>query len=315
MDDIECMVVGCRREARRVVSLDLAPVVGPVPAWEPGAHIDIVLPSGRTRQYSLCPPLREGTLRISVLWQADGSGGSEEIHQTQLVGRTVTIRGPRNHFELIPSDDFIFIAGGIGITPILSMIEAAERRGARWHLLYGGQSRETMAFLPWLAGHDPANISLVPQDEIGLPDLGAVLGSMSETTAVYCCGPEGLVRAASDHCAAKGRGDQFHFERFDASSNAAFPLPGSKPFHVRLEKSGIDLDVPADRTLLDVILDVRPDTPHGCLQGYCGACETVVLDGMIEHHDEILSEDERRANRTMMPCVSRACGARITLDI
>lgn len=314
-DTLECMIVGCRREARKVVSLDLAPIDSPVPMWEAGAHIDIILPSGKIRQYSLCPPVTDGTLRISVLWQPDGTGGSEEVHQTQLVGRTVGIRGPRNHFPLTEAGDFIFIAGGIGITPILSMIEVAESRGAAWHLLYGGQSRETMAFLPKISSYDPDRITLAPQDEVGLPDLASVLDRMDDRTSVYCCGPEGLIRAVSDLCAARGRESQLHVERFGGSSGAPFLSPDSKPFRVRLERAGIELDVPADRTLLDVILDVLPETPHGCLKGYCGACETTVLDGEVEHNDEILSEEERRESKTMMPCVSRGCGSRLTLDL
>jgi ferredoxin-NADP reductase len=324
-----------RYEADGVVSLQLRAEDGsPVPRWTPGAHIDLVLPSGLVRQYSLCgDPEDRSSLTVAVLLERDGRGGSREIHETQLVGRTVGVRGPRNHFRLREADEYLLVAGGIGITPLLAMARHLDAGGAAWRLVYGGRSRASMAFLDELAAYRGA-VTVVPQDEAGFPDLDAILDATSPGTEVYCCGPEGLLRAVESAGAA--RGVPVHVERFGAATPAAAPLaaalspapvtaspsaptppgPGvDGTFEVELRRSGITVDVEPDRTILEVVRKHLPEVVSSCEEGFCGACETRVVEGVPDHRDQVLDPVEREANETMMICVGRSCTPRLVLDL
>jgi ferredoxin-NADP reductase len=285
--------------------------------WTPGAHLEIQLPSGLIRHYSLCgSPHDRDRYEIAVGLQPDSRGGSREVHTTQLVGRTLTARGPKNNFELIDADDYLFFAGGIGITPILPMIRAVAARDCRWRLIYGGRTRATMAFVRELQSFGPENLTIVPQDAAGLIDVAAELRAASPDTAIYCCGPEGLLDAVQRAALGAGLSGP-HFERFDLKPLAADAAVATvdTAFEVELRKTGVTLSVPAGRSLLDVVLDVVPNYPYSCEEGYCGTCETAVLDGAPDHRDTLLSEDERRAGKTMMICVGRARSERLVLDI
>ena len=274
-----------------------------LPAWTPGAHIDLILGDDLTRQYSLCnSPSKPGVWRVGVLCAPDSRGGSERVHAALTSGSMVRVRGPRNHFPLVTSARYLFIAGGIGITPILPMIAEAEAAGADWRLLYGGRERASMAFVDELA-HYGDRVTIVPQDEMGMLDLESVLGTPQPDTLVYCCGPEGLLGAVEKFCENWPPG-ALHLERFSAKPQE--PPPRRTPsFELVLERSGLTLQVPPDKSVLEVIRGAGVSVLASCLEGVCGTCETEVVDGDVDHRDSILNEEEREANEYMMVCVSR----------
>lgn len=298
------------READNVLSLRLDSTDGaPLPSWEPGAHIELVLPSGRRRQYSLCgDPNDTRSYRIAVLQVPAGRGGSVEVHTGVRVGQLLTVHGPRNYFPLVPSPAYLFIAGGIGITAVLAMAARVAAAGGEWNLVYTGRRRASMAFLDEVQAVDPDRVDLVPKDERGRPDLDAIIGAAAPGTAVYCCGPDRLLHAVSQRVVA--RPDlTLHSERFTST-----PVSGGVAFQVELRRTGRVIDVPADRTVLHAIRDVLPAVPYGCEQGVCGGCRTTVLAGEPEHRDELLSSADR-ATGTMLICVSRARSERLVLDL
>ncbi|MBG0562236.1 PDR/VanB family oxidoreductase [Actinoplanes aureus] len=293
--------------AEGVVVLDLAdPSGAELPRWAPGAHVDLCLPGGAVRQYSLCgDPGDRRRWRIGVLREPDGRGGSAQVHAALHEGVEVEARGPRNHFALVPARRYVFIAGGIGITPILPMITAA---GADWELHYGGRSRRSMAFLDVL-GADP-RVTLYPRDEVGRPDLDRILGTPRADTAVYCCGPEPLLAAVEQRCASWPAG-ALHVERF-APREVGGPAGA---FEVELAVSGLTVTVPADKSVLRVVEEAGIGVLSSCREGTCGTCETPVLAGVVDHRDSLLTPPERAANDTMFICVSRAAGPRLVLEL
>ncbi|MER5220168.1 PDR/VanB family oxidoreductase [Streptomyces flaveus] len=312
--DEETLVVATRTHvADGVVSLTLRRPDGrPLPSWTPGAHIDLLLDGGLIRQYSLCgDPAEPDAWRIAVLHEPQGRGGSAYVHDHLPQGTAVRIRGPRNNFPLRPAPRHLFIAGGVGITPILPMVEAAEAAGADWRLLYGGRTRTSMAFLDRLTPYGD-RVLVRPQDEYGLLDLGAFLGSPEEGTLVHACGPEPLLRAAQEQCA-DWPGGTLGVERF-APVQAAEARPAAA-FEVVLARAGLTLTVPPDRSVLESLEEAGVDVDFSCREGTCGTCETDVLDGTPDHRDSLLSEEERATGDTMLICVSRSCGPRLVLDL
>ena len=302
-----------QQAADGVVALTLRQVADePLPRWTPGAHVDLILDGVPTRQYSLCgDPADHHLWRLGVLRDADGGGGSRFVHDQLRAGHTVRVRGPRNNFALASSPRYLFIAGGIGITPILPMIAAAEQAGADWQLLYGGRQRASMAFLGELAGYGD-RVTVAPQDETGLLDLDSLLGAPQPGTLVYCCGPEPLLAAVEERCRV-WPARSLHVERFSARPLTA-PVR-SQAFEVELTRSELTLTIPPDRSILDVVEEAGVGVLSSCAEGTCGTCETAVLDGLPDHRDSVLTEEERQANRCMMICVSRSCTARIVLDL
>ncbi|MCW2899356.1 MAG: ophA1 5 [Streptosporangiaceae bacterium] len=318
-DARELLVRGTTWEADGVLSLRLVELNGgELPAWEPGAHIDLVLPSGLVRQYSLCGrPADHGCYTVAVLREPTGRGGSRELHETVLAGKTISVRGPRNRFPLVESVQYLFVAGGIGITPILPMVREVNARGADWHLVYGGRSRSSMAFVEELAELGKDRVEIVPQDERGVLDLDAVLAQAGPGTAVYCCGPEGLLAAVEQRCASGPM--SLHTERFGSAGTAGTDEPvganETTTFEVELRRSGCVVVVSPGRTILDAVREVVPEAVSSCEEGFCGTCETRVLEGVPEHHDTILTEKERQAGKTMMICVGRSKTPRLVLDM
>ncbi|GGL16283.1 PDR/VanB family oxidoreductase [Nocardia jinanensis] len=311
---IEVTVRQATLEADGVISLEMVPDSGLLPAWEPGSHLDIMLPSGLIRQYSLCsPPGDPSYYRIAVLRENDGRGGSAELHDTMLVGRKVGIRGPRNHFPLEPSPRYLFIAGGIGITPMLAMVIRAEREKSPYELVYVGRDLESMAFRRKLA--TGPHVKVLVSAETGRPDLAELVGSVTEETLIYACGPAGLLADLEKACEQAGRAGQLRLERFEANGAAAAEAAAGDSFEVELKRSGTVLTVGPDDLMLDVIRDSCPDLMTSCEEGFCGTCETKVLDGEPEHHDTILSEKERSTGKTMMVCVGRSKSPRLVLDL
>ncbi|MGC0419563.1 PDR/VanB family oxidoreductase [Embleya sp. AB8] len=300
-------------EAEDVVSLRLtAPAGGRLPGWQPGAHLLVVLPSGRQRHYSLCgDPTDRYTYRIAIRRLAAGGGGSVEIHDALPVGTTLRTAGPRNAFPFAAEPAVLFLAGGIGITPILPMVRQAARLGLDWRLIHLGRTRASLPFGDELAelGTRGGRFTVRADDEEGPPDCAELLRHAPAGGTVYCCGPAPMlagVRAALDPSPARG----LHFERF-----APAPVVDGRAFGLRLRRSGLDLAVPADRPALDVLRDARPDTAYSCRQGFCGVCRVKVLAGEVEHRDLRLTADERAAG-AMLVCVSRAAeGTRLELDL
>lgn len=311
--EADVVVESREQTAENVVTLTLREVGDhPLPRWEPGAHIDLLLPDGLHRQYSLCgDPADHHRWRIGVLREQAGRGGSAFVHDQLRAGAPVRIRGPRNHFPIVAAPRYLFIAGGIGITPILPMIAAAEAAGAGWELVYGGRSRASMAFLDDLA-HYGDRVTIRPQDETGLLDLNTLLGTPRPGTLVYCCGPEPLLRAVEARCAGWSKGS-LHVERFTAKPLTEPVRRGA--FEVVLRQSDLTLTVPPDRSVLDVVEDAGVGVLSSCSEGTCGTCETPVLDGEPDHRDSVLTEDEHAANDCMMICVSRSRSARLVLDL
>lgn len=294
--------------ADEVVALTLAdPAGAALPAWEPGAHIDVDLGAGLVRQYSLCG--EAGRWRIAVLRDAAGRGGSVRIHEEVRPGDLLPVRGPRNHFPLVDAGRYVFVAGGIGITPILAMVRAVAAAGRPWTLLYGGRRRSSMAFLDELAGIPGGEVVVVPQDECGLPDLGARLASPVPDAVVYCCGPGGMLAAVERACAAWPVGT-LHRERF-----AAEPRQAAGGFEVLLRRSGRRIAVGEHEPLLDALEAAGLDVDNSCRAGICGTCEITVLDGEPDHHDDVLTDEERRRGDVMLPCVSRCRGPLLVLDL
>ncbi len=309
------LVVDAREEAAEgVVALTLRhPAGGPLPVWEPGAHLDLLLDGGLTRQYSLCgDPADRSAWRIGVLREPAGRGGSAYVHDTLVTGTAVRVRGPRNSFPFRPAARYRFVAGGIGITPILPMVAAAQAAGAEWTLLYGGRTRASMAFTGELARYGE-RVTLAPQDETGLLDLETYLGTPDAETLVYCCGPEPLLDAVERRCGDSWPAGALRVERFRPREADPDAVDGA--FEVVLKRSGRTLTVPPDASILQTLQAAGLDPLYSCGEGTCGTCETDVVEGEPDHRDSLLTEEERAAGETMMICVSRCRGDRLVLDL
>jgi ferredoxin-NADP reductase len=304
------LVVGRRESAADgVLALTLRHPLGePMPVWEPGAHVDVLLEPGLERQYSLCgDPADRSAWRIAVLRESAGRGGSAHVHEQLREGARVRVRGPRNNFALEPAPRYRFVAGGIGITPILPMLSAAEAAGAEWTLLYGGRTRASMAFGEEL-GRYGDRVTIAPEDETGLLDLPSVLDDVPEGTLVYCCGPGPLLDAVEARCPP----GVLRVERFQPKQQESGE---HTEFEVELARSGRTLTVAPDVSVLDAVRAAGVEVLYSCTEGTCGTCETDVLDGEPDHRDSVLTEDERAAGETMLICVSRCRGKRLVLDL
>ncbi|MDT7844813.1 PDR/VanB family oxidoreductase [Streptomyces justiciae] len=265
-----------------------------LPRWEPGAHLDLVLPSGLVRQYSLCgDPADTSSYTVATRLVEDGRGGSREVHEQLAEGMEIEVRGPRNRFPLVEAESYVFVAGGIGITPVLPMLRALPE-GADWRLLYCGRSRESMPFVAELEKLDRVTVVT------GVPDLDAL--EVPEGAAVYCCGPEGLMAAVEE------RYPQVYLERFTPRAAA----PGGA-FELELRRTGRTLTVPAESSVLAAVRAELPDTLYSCEQGFCGTCQQRVLEGEVDHRDELPTDAER--DDSMLICVSRARSERLVLDM
>jgi ferredoxin-NADP reductase len=309
-------VAGRREIAADVVEVTLADPSGETLApWSAGAHIDLELPSGLIRQYSLCGhPGDTDSYTVAVLREQDGRGGSVEVHDALIRGSSVSIRGPRNHFQLQPASNYLLLAGGIGITPILAMTRQAAVAGIPWTLMYGGRSRSTMAYLPELSAIPHGDVIVIPQDEHGIPDFASALRELAPGAAVYACGPEPMLRAVEELSNDLLEPGTLHLERFAAKDGEHVDTAGAE-FEVELAKSGTTLEVAPNARLIDVVRTVVPNVPFSCEEGYCGSCETRVLCGLPDHRDQVLSDEEREANDTMMICVGRSLSPKIVLDL
>ena len=300
-----------------VVALDLVDPQGDeLPAWEPGAHVDLLLDEGLVRQYSLCGDPRDAkTWRVGVLLDPASRGGSRHVHERLVEGGGVRVRGPRNHFALVDSPRYLFIAGGIGITPIIAMIESAQQAGSDWTLIYLGRSRTTMAFADALADSYGDRVTLWPNDQKGQFDLASALNEPSDQTLVYCCGPEPLLAAMEQHCAHWPEGS-LHIERFAAKAPSAESTEGAlDSFQVVCQRSGVTVEVSEDVPILDALEDADIPIMSSCLEGICGTCVATVLEGTPDHRDSMLTEAERASGNKIITCVSRSRSEKLVLDL
>jgi ferredoxin-NADP reductase len=299
-------------EAPGVLSLELAaPDNGPLPRFEPGAHIDLTLPNGTLRQYSLCGDPNDASHYRLGIRAVTGGLSSSFIHRTLRPGELLSVSTPRNNFSLVDAPRYVFVAGGIGITPLIPMMRQASANKRPWTLLYCNRRSEDAPFLAEIRTLG-GEISLHASEAGTRLDVAQRLGTVQKDTAVYCCGPERLMTAVEEATKAWPEGS-VHFEWFTPRSRPADETSGS--FEVVCERSGLTLMVPPDKSIMAVLSEAGIEVPRSCEQGICGTCETRIISGEADHRDSILSSSERAANQSMMICVSRAKGARLVLDI
>ncbi|MDH6593648.1 cytochrome P450/ferredoxin-NADP reductase [Variovorax sp. TBS-050B] len=300
-----------------IVKLRLASPDGkPLPRWTPGSHIDVECGSPeRSRQYSLCgDPDEAGVFEIAVLHEAEGRGGSNWVHTQVKAGDRLRIRGPRNHFRLDESaKKAIFIAGGIGITPVSAMARRAKALGMDYELHYSGRSRARMAFLDELAALHGERLHVHAGDEGRRCDLRALLAQPVAGAQVYACGPLRMLEALEDCCAGWPEGS-LRVEHFE-STLATLDPSKERAFEVELKDSGLVIAVAPDQTLLSALRAANVDVQSDCEEGLCGSCEVRVLAGRVDHRDVVLTRTEREANTKMMACCSRACDGRLVLEL
>ena len=282
---------------------------GVLPKWKAGAHIDVTLTDANgeslVRQYSLSSdPADSSRYRIGILREDDGRGGSKLAHEQLHPGADVTVSWPRNNFRLSGAKRYLFIAGGIGVTPMLAMIREANAMGAEWELHYAGRARETMAFLDELAEYGD-RVKLYPSGEGQRLSLPKLLENAQDDCLVYVCGPESLMDAA-EQAMGEWPDDALRLERF--SPKTIERTEPDIPFEVRFEASQVSVEVDADQTILEAAAEAGLPVLSSCEEGTCGTCETRVVSGEVDHRDSILSKSEQAANETMMICVSRAQG-------
>ena len=317
-DTMQVRVRSVTWEAQGVLALELVAVDGRnLPPFTAGAHVDLFLPSGLVRSYSICNDQDEQhRYVIGVNRDANSRGGSRYLHEVLRAGDTLTVSHPRNNFPLNEdAADSLLISGGIGITPLLAMVRRLEKLGRAWRLYYCSRTRKSAAFLGELralSGEHPDRITYNYDGDRGgkLLNLAAVISSAGPDTHLYCCGPLPMLEAF-EQAASLRPPSTVHVEYFAAKESPS--LEGG--FEVELAKSGRTVNVPAGKSILDTLLDVGIQVPYSCMEGVCGSCETRVLAGLPDHRDLILGTEEKAANKTMMICCSGSKGSRLVLDL
>ncbi|GAB3200224.1 PDR/VanB family oxidoreductase [Nocardioides hungaricus] len=288
-----------------------------LPPWEPGAHVDVVLPDGTVRQFSLCgEPDDLSSYRIAVRREPDGRGGSRWVHEELTVGDVLQIRPPRNHFALEEASGYVFVAGGIGITPILTMARHVRRSSPSvpCRTLYAGRSRASMALLDEVVDLGEG-VQICVTEEVGRPDVRGVVAGLEPEHLLYVCGPAGLiddVRRAADE---SQRSEQIRYELFSAPVVDSAEVDSDPPFEVELRRSGMTIEVGPTSTILREVRAAGAHVLSDCQDGICGSCETAILEGEAEHRDHVLTPEEQRSNTVMMICVSRCRSGRLVLDL
>ncbi len=300
-------------EARDTFVFDLRPAGGAVVAFEPGAHVDIELPNGIVRQYSLVnePGVRDRYL-ICVKHDPKSRGGSRFMHEQLRVGASIDVRAVRNNFRLAAEPaPTLLVAGGIGVTPILAMAEHLAAQGRPAEVVYAARSRYDLAFLGRLE-RAASRLRVHVDDESGtLLDIDSVVCAAADDAHLYCCGPAPMLDAFLASTAARPP-THVHVERFAA---VAAPMVTSGAFEVELARSGRTLLVAKNESILHALRRAGITAESSCEEGICGTCEVGVLAGTPDHRDGILSPAERHANRSMMICCSRSIGDRLVLDV
>ncbi len=315
-DTLELRLRAVRWEADGILSMELAaPDNRVLPGWEVGAHVDLHLPNGIVRSYSLVnQPGDNRRYLVAVALDRQSRGGSRFVHQSLRPGQMIKVGLPRNHFPLVESGgEVVLIAGGIGVTPLYAMATALELAGRPYRFIYATRSRAHAAFTDTIANFGDKAAFHFDDEHGGKPlDIAGVIAAAGPGAHFYCCGPAGMLTAfeqATAHLAP----EHVHIERFTAKpvdENAT-----SSGFKIVLARSGKELTVPADKSILDVLIDHDIQVPYSCQDGICGSCETKVLAGQPDHRDSVLTAAEQAANKTMMVCISRCKGDSLTLDL
>ncbi|MGW0894564.1 PDR/VanB family oxidoreductase [Saccharopolyspora sp. NPDC002578] len=292
------------RVADDVVSLVLRGADGPLAPWTPGAHVDLPLPNRLTRQYSLCgAPADRERYRIAVRFDPLSRGGSEYVHLFLREGRKLDVSLPRNNFPLVDAPEYLFVAGGIGITPIRPMLRAAAEAGAAFTAVYAGRSAASMPFAAELRSEHGDRVRLIDTGTQTRPDFAALAAGLSPDALVYCCGPAPMLDAA----AAAFPAERLHVERFRPAAKEFTP---NTAFEVHCVRSGRTVRVPPEESMLDALTHAGSRVPSGCREGVCGSCEITVLAGEPEHRDDIGAPAGR-----VYSCVSRATSPSLTVDL
>lgn len=318
-DLMQARIRTLRHEAENIISVEMVPLAGEhFPRFEPGSHVDLHLPNGMVRSYSLLNSPDEADRYVfGILSDRASRGGSRYVHEQFRCGLTLPISLPRNHFALDESAAHTaLVAGGIGITPILCMYRRLRQLGRDVRLVYCARSRGQAAFLDELAtlGGD---VTLYFDDEHGMQpfDMAAYLRQQPSGTHGYCCGPGPMLNAFEAACASAGISD-VHIERFAADPALAEADAGAKTsYEVELAQSGVTIQVTPGQSLLDAVLEAGVDAGYSCHEGICGACETHVLSGCPDHRDSVLSAAEKASNKVMMICVSGSKSDKLVLDL
>ncbi|MEE4021941.1 PDR/VanB family oxidoreductase [Gordonia sp. PKS22-38] len=285
----------------------------PIGKYTPGAHVDVVGPTAITRQYSLCSrPDGQETFAVAVKREENSRGGSAALHEL-AVGDSLKISEPRNLLEIVsPAAHHVLVAAGIGITPMLSMARYMDVTGISFELHYFARTEEDAAFLPLLRDRCPDKLHAhvgVPRDEQEAI-LSVALADIPTDTHVYVCGPEGFMAKVIATAERFVPADAVHSENFHAAAQPE--TSENSAFEVELD--GETFEVPADRSIADVLLDNDCDVDTSCEEGICGTCIMQVVEGSPEHRDNVLSKAEKESGEVMAVCVSRALGKRIVLD-
>lgn len=317
---LNARVHALRLEARDVISVELQPAEpgASLPPFEPGSHIDLHLANGLVRSYSLLNSANDGRYVLGVLKNRDSRGGSRHVHEQLRLGAELRISAPRNNFRLVEdAEQSVLLAGGIGVTPLLAMLRRLAALGRRAEFIYCARSRRDAAFLQELeaiaAAHPQVELRRLFDDEQGgPPDLRKILAGRTPSTHFYCCGPAPMLAAFEQACEAAGYLNA-HIERFTPVEPAPSTVEGA--FTVELRRSGRTISVAPDVSILDAVLAAGVRADHSCHEGVCGACETKVLAGEVEHRDSILTKQEQQANKSMFICVSRCRSGTLVLDL
>ena len=315
---IEVKVLRKQQEAVGIASFELArPDGAALPAFSAGSHIDVQLPGGLTRQYSLCNgDSEQHRYRIAVLRDAASRGGSVAMHDAVCEGDTLQISEPRNHFPLVQAQRSLLFAGGIGVTPLLCMAQRLATLGAGFELHYSTRSAARTAFCQEIADAafaDRVRFHFDDGDAGQKLDLPAVLGAPRPDTQLYVCGPTGYI----DHVVttAKGLGwpaAQIHLEYFGAPAQ---DTSGDQGFEVRIASTGKTYAIAPDMSVVEALRKEGIDILTSCEQGVCGTCITRVLEGEVDHRDMYLTDEEKASNEQFMPCCSRAHSKLLVLDL
>lgn len=308
-------------EAEGVVSVRLARIDSddPLPAWEPGAHIDVHVPDGTTRQYSLCGDPRDlSSWQIAVLREPEGRGGSLFIHDRLRVGDRLLVTRPKNTFVLEDAPYHVLVAGGVGITPIMAMAEQLQRERRPFHLTYGGRTTRSMAFRRRLSALGD-NVTFLSEDVDGRPDLEAMVKSLPDGGLVYVCGPLGLLRAVQAAAEVVHGPDQ-DVVRFELFSRDGVEPTGAgsldaDTYELVLARTGHTLRLAPEANILEVVLALGVEVENDCRDGICGSCITPVRSGTVDHRDLVLTKKEKAAMDRMLICVSRPTCPRLELEL
>jgi ferredoxin-NADP reductase len=320
MDHLDLIVTEAHAETPLIRAFKLARPNGePLPSWEAGAHIKIKLPAGGDRSYSLinasadpAATTRPHAYRLGVRLESPSQGGSVFMHGLK-VGDRITVSPPANNFPLEPTPKPVtLLAGGIGVTPVISMAAALTAGGHAFRFIYAGRARDQLAFLAEIEALAAEHLTIHADDTSGLFDIKGLMASLGAGEPLYLCGPKPMIDTALAFAKESGWAPgRLHFEIFAA----VVPEAGDSAFEVVLNNSGKSYAVPAGKTILQVLIEAGEDPLYDCQRGDCGICQVGVIEGEPDHRDYILSDAEKAAGKVMQICISRSKSPRLVLDL